>query len=249
MRSLDWEPARTRGWVDRFDAVMDRHVPWRAELHGTALQLLLEFGATESVVDLGCGPGVLSRWLADRLPGSRVTGLDSDPVMATLAEAHLRGRAVVREQDLTAPGWGTVEPEQCSAAVSSSVLHMVDAAGYALVARELAAAVRPGGLVVDIDELLPAGPAGRLAAACAALRNRVGDEPGAGESYQEWLTALCAEPDLGGACAAREERFGGRPDVLPATVEQRIAALRAAGFAEAAVVERRLDVAVLVAVR
>lgn len=247
MEPLGWHAARTRTWVDRFDAVMDRHVPWRTELHATALSLLQEFGATGSVVDLGCGPGVLCGWLADRLPGSRVTGLDADPVMVAVAGAHLRGRATVREQDLTAPGWGAAEPGRYSAAVASSVLHMVDAGGYARVARELAAAVRPGGLVVDVDELLPAGPAGQLAAACTALRGRAGRA--APETYGEWLTALCAEPDLAPAVRRRSALLHGRPDAVPATVEQRVGALLAAGFREAAVVGRRLDVAVLVAVR
>jgi trans-aconitate 2-methyltransferase len=40
-----------------------------------------------AVVDLGCGPGDLTRTLADRWPGARVTGLDSSPEMIAKATA------------------------------------------------------------------------------------------------------------------------------------------------------------------
>lgn len=250
MRTLTWDADRVQGWVDRFEAVMAGHVPWRAEAHRLALDLLRASGATESVLDLGCGAGSLSRWLVDQAPTASVTALDWDPAMATLAAAHLHGRVLVREQDLTAPGWGTTGWAACSAAVSSSVLHMVGVAGYGRVAREVAAAVAPGGLFVDIDEL-PVEPGGRLADVCATLRGRALEAHLAhgGESYQQWITALCAEPGMGPAAALRQERFAGRAEEVPASLAQRTAALLTAGFREVAVVERRLDVAVLVALR
>ena len=42
---------------------------------------LVEVRANLKAVDLGCGTGELTRELADRLPDSRVTGLDSSPQM------------------------------------------------------------------------------------------------------------------------------------------------------------------------
>ncbi|MCK6539715.1 MAG: methyltransferase domain-containing protein [Anaerolineales bacterium] len=45
------------------------------------LLALVEARANLEVVDLGCGTGELTRQLADRLPNSRVTGLDSSPQM------------------------------------------------------------------------------------------------------------------------------------------------------------------------
>ena len=44
------------------------------------------------VVDLGCGPGNLTRLLADRWPGRRVRGLDSSPEMVGGAPARRAGR-------------------------------------------------------------------------------------------------------------------------------------------------------------
>ncbi|QLQ35165.1 trans-aconitate 2-methyltransferase [Micromonospora robiginosa] len=51
------------------------------------VDLLARVGARHprAVVDLGCGPGTLTATLAERWPGSRVTGLDSSPEMIARA--------------------------------------------------------------------------------------------------------------------------------------------------------------------
>ncbi|MFI6128837.1 trans-aconitate 2-methyltransferase [Micromonospora sp. NPDC051141] len=51
--------------------------------------LLARVGAARprAVVDLGCGPGTLTAGLAERWPGSRITGLDSSSEMVTRAAA------------------------------------------------------------------------------------------------------------------------------------------------------------------
>ena len=41
-------------------------------------------GAPDLVVDLGCGPGNLTRLLADRWPGARVVGVDASTAMVAL---------------------------------------------------------------------------------------------------------------------------------------------------------------------
>ncbi|HEX3823558.1 MAG TPA: trans-aconitate 2-methyltransferase [Mycobacteriales bacterium] len=44
--------------------------------------------APQRIVDLGCGPGSLTRTLADRWPGATVTGIDSSPAMIASAAEH-----------------------------------------------------------------------------------------------------------------------------------------------------------------
>ncbi len=63
----------------------------------------LELHGSEHVLEIGSGPGVGLRLLADRLPGGRVTGLDPSPVMVAQlavrrhpAPARAAGRAVRR---------------------------------------------------------------------------------------------------------------------------------------------------------
>lgn len=51
------------------------------------------------VIDLGCGSGELTRQLADRLPNSHVTGLDSSPQMLDKAASFVRPDLVFQQGD------------------------------------------------------------------------------------------------------------------------------------------------------
>ena len=53
-------------------------------------------------IDLGCGTGELTSQLADRLPNSDVTGLDSSPQMLDKAASFARGGLVFQAGDLSA---------------------------------------------------------------------------------------------------------------------------------------------------
>lgn len=79
---MPWSPEQ----YHRFQA--DRFAPFD-DLLG-----LVKIRAGLSVVDLGCGTGELTRRLADALPESEVTGVDSSPEMleraGALAGEHLR---------------------------------------------------------------------------------------------------------------------------------------------------------------
>ncbi|RNC70977.1 MAG: methyltransferase domain-containing protein [Desulfuromonadales bacterium] len=54
------------------------------------LVFLIRMREAMTVVDLGCGNGELTRRLADLLPGSTVTGIDSSPSMLEKAAAFVR---------------------------------------------------------------------------------------------------------------------------------------------------------------
>ncbi|MFN8386283.1 MAG: methyltransferase domain-containing protein [Anaerolineales bacterium] len=53
-------------------------------------------------IDLGCGSGELTSQLAEQLPNSDVTGLDSSPEMLTKAASFARGGLVFQAGDLSA---------------------------------------------------------------------------------------------------------------------------------------------------
>ena len=83
--------------VNPFDdpAVVSRYEDWYAgsgcradQLEkGLLSELLADFEAARSALEVGCGTGHFTRWLAER--SLHVTGLDASPVM--LAEARRRG--------------------------------------------------------------------------------------------------------------------------------------------------------------
>lgn len=52
-----------------------------------------------SVLDVGCGTGMLSEQLLGAFPSCRLTGVDLSPAMVERARARLAGRAEVREAD------------------------------------------------------------------------------------------------------------------------------------------------------
>jgi trans-aconitate 2-methyltransferase len=93
-----------------------------------------------TVVDLGCGPGNLTRLLADRWPGARVDGIDSSPEM--IAEAIASGtddRVGFTVGDLRE--WQPAEP--VDVLVSNATLQWVP--GHLELLPRLVGAVRPGG--------------------------------------------------------------------------------------------------------
>lgn len=112
------------------------HAGFVPELGAEVLGLLAPT-AGESILDLGCGDGVLTARIA--AAGARVTGLEPDPAMAAAA----RGRGIaVLEQDAHDPfGEGAFD-----AVFSNAALHWMRAP--AVVLANAFAALRPGGRLV-----------------------------------------------------------------------------------------------------
>ena len=91
------------------------------------------------VVDLGCGPGNLTRILKERWPDAGVVGLDSSPEMINRANADQTAGVRFEVADLRA--WKPTEP--VDVLVSNAVLQWVP--GHLDLLPELVAQVAPGG--------------------------------------------------------------------------------------------------------
>ena len=125
-----------------------------------ALDLLAQIPLTEarSVYDLGCGPGNITRLLAERWPGARVVGVDSSPDMLAKArqeapraqarmetpraQARMEAASVAFEQADIAH-WSP--PAPADLLFSNATLHWLD--DHAALLPRLAAQLTPGGVL------------------------------------------------------------------------------------------------------
>jgi trans-aconitate 2-methyltransferase len=107
-----------------------------------ALDLLAQIPLAEprSVYDLGCGPGTVTRLLAERWPNARVVGVDSSAEM--LAKARKETSSVAFEQADIAH-WSP--PAPADLLFTNATLHWLD--DHAALLPRLAAQLAPGGVL------------------------------------------------------------------------------------------------------
>ncbi|MDT7802182.1 MAG: trans-aconitate 2-methyltransferase [Actinomycetota bacterium] len=150
-------------------------------------------GDPSYVVDLGCGPGNLTRELADRWPGAQVVGVDSSPDMVDAAAEHaVDGRLRFEQGDIA--GWRADHPVDI--VVANAALHWVP--GHVDLIAGLASALTPGGVLafqVPDNFSEPSHTLLRDLRLSARWRDRLGEgaDRGAGvERPERYLTALVA---------------------------------------------------------
>lgn len=158
----------------------------------------VELTAPDQVVDLGCGPGALTRTLADRWPHARVLGMDSSPAMIEAAEPlAVAGRLQFVLADIATwrPG-GPVD-----VVVANALLHWVP--GHLALLGEIAGWLAPGGVLAF---QVPDNFADPSHTVISDLRNSVrwrdrlgGDAPAAvaaPAAYLDRLTSLGLDADV-----------------------------------------------------
>ncbi|HVL80704.1 MAG TPA: methyltransferase domain-containing protein [Actinomycetota bacterium] len=96
----------------------------------------------ETVLDAGCGSGLVTELLCERLPSGRVVAVDADPAMVEKAREHLRDRADVRLVDLVE----LEMDEPFDAIFSTATFHWIP--DHDRLFARLFAALRPGGRLV-----------------------------------------------------------------------------------------------------
>lgn len=92
-----------------------------------------------TVVDLGCGPGELTAWLARRWPSARVTGIDASPDMIERAAALAGDRLTFVHADVA--GW--TPDDAPDVIVANALFQWVP--GHREILTRLAASLAPGG--------------------------------------------------------------------------------------------------------
>ena len=249
-----------RGWIERWDRQQEESLPDREDRFTALIDAVQEgTGRADPVVlDIGCGPGSLAVRLLGRLPRATVIAIDADPVALTLGQAaysDLRGLRFV-DLDLRIPGWsarlGLQRP--ADAAVSTTALHWLPEPDLRAMYAELAAILKPGGLLLNGDHFsLDAKEAPTLARLDLALRQREDRRrfpDGHSESWSAWWDAAAADPLLSGHVAERARRRvdAGHHGTESTQLATHVEALTQAGFAEIGTLWQRGDNRLLCAV-
>jgi len=168
---LSDEPApQTRGrTLDHAAAVYDVLAPvmtlgQEGRYRRLALRLLGLQGA-ERVLDVGCGTGVLTRQIAQRLSAAEAcaVGLDAAPKMIRVARRRAAGLPHLRFDVGVAEALAYAD-EAFDCAVSTFFFHHIDAELKRRSLSELRRVLKPGGTLIIVDVDVPSNWFGRLCA-------------------------------------------------------------------------------------
>jgi trans-aconitate methyltransferase len=245
-----------RALLDAWEQQQSAYVAHREQRFEIMLELVaLTQPEAPVVVDLASGPGSISERVLRRFPQATVVAVDHDPVLLGLAEAALAGddaRLTVVDADLDDPAWpDAVDVRGAHAVLSSTALHWLAPDALVRVYGQAAELLAPGGILLNGDHLRFDDRHPTLAAAADVhdrATQRAGFASGA-RTWEQWWEDAAAHPALGPFVAERERRFAARPAPPPTTPELHLAALRQAGFREAATVWQYLDDYVVAGVR
>jgi SAM-dependent methyltransferase len=248
MTAVAHDPALTdlsRSWDDQQAA----YIAEREQRFTVMLDVieLVTGGGPLAVLDLACGPGSLSRRVLERFPDARVTAVDFDPVLLSLAAhdlAEFGDRCRIVDGDLAGRAWAAALADEVpTVAVSTTALHWLAADDLAALYQQLATILPAGGLFLNGDHLQYDGTtpslvdvAARHDAATQARAHAAGVA-----TWDEWWTTAAAHPALAPLVAERTARFADRPPNGPLGVAFHLDALRRAGFAEVSTVWQLLD--------
>jgi trans-aconitate 2-methyltransferase len=108
---------------------------------GIELVEKLQLNGNEVILDLGCGNGVITRALAERVPQGRVVGVDNTPSMLDAARAHKTANMTLKLLDITEITFAA----EFDVVFSNAALHWV--LDHEKLLRMIYNAVKPGGFV------------------------------------------------------------------------------------------------------
>lgn len=254
---FDW-----REWLRRWDEQQTGFLPAREARFTAMLDVLEALLPAEFVaVDLASGPGSLAQRLLARFPAARCVAVDLDPLLVALGRGALGdagGRLRWVEADIGTDAGidalaAALAGSTVDAVLSTTALHWLRPERLTTLYGRLGALLRPGGVLLDGDNIPYAAGSPTFQRMAEAVRERnataaFGGDPAAG--WFGWWQAAQQEPALAPLVAERERRFAAHPrDHAEPPVEFHLDALRAAGFAEVDVVWQQLDDRVVAAVR
>ncbi len=191
--------------VDAYDEIIRRFIPGYETMLEAAARAIAA-GQPGLVLDLGAGTGALSEAILRHDDIGAIELIDVDAEMLDQARTRLErfeGRARFREQSFLDP------LPACDAVSASLALHHVpEIADKRALYRRIHAALRPKGVFVNADAVMPSDPAGREAGYAfwaAHMVSRGIPEKRAYQHFDEWAaedTYFPIEEELAGLQAA-----------------------------------------------
>ncbi len=171
--------------------------------------MALAIGAVGDMLDLGAGTRLLSAATVARVGGIRLHLLDGSPEMLGHAQQRLGDGpgTTFTEANLDA----AVPQEPCVAVVSALAIHHLSNGGKERLYRRVFGVLRPGGVFVNLDQVL--GPTPSVEQQCAVAHEAFARSNGS--DHAEW--------------SAAEDRM--RVD-QPATLDDQLSWLRTIGFTD-----------------
>lgn len=219
-RSLWAEEEFSKNYLER----ADMYIPERRKMIALVSSLFAFFYHERrevSVLDLGCGDGVLTEALLMRDASLAVTLVDGSAAMLQKARERLKTyrRLTFIQASFQDILCGRISPGNCDYCVSSMAIHHLDRREKAALFGWIAGQVRGGGRFVNIDAVLP--PSDEL-------------EGWYFSGWREWMQKMFDRNDV------KDE---GPDDIIrrykdpasmnrPDTLEDQLGALKDAGFSE-----------------
>ncbi|MCC9310585.1 class I SAM-dependent methyltransferase [Kitasatospora sp. RB6PN24] len=248
-------PARSGDWVERWERQQERYAVDREErftVIADVVEHVTQGQERPLLVDLGSGPGSLSVRLAARLPRARIIAADIDPLLLELGRSHHAEAVRFVEVLIGQPGWvDALELDQpLDAAVSSTALHYPEPQTLREIYRDLGGALRPGGVLVNGDHLVPEDPVLAGFTELVGRRHLGRHGVASAEDWPSWWAGVAREPGFAELLTARERQpapAAGDGNGLSAAQHERL--LREAGFRHVGPVWQYGSSCVLVAVR
>ncbi|BBH67356.1 hypothetical protein ACTI_40410 [Actinoplanes sp. OR16] len=185
----------------------------------------------QRILDLGGGPGRYAERLTDRWPTARITLLDLDPVLLSLARTAVPETVTVIGADLTSPSWPALTGDGYDLVTALMAVHYLDARAVGTLYRRARSVLAPGGLLV-IADVMPDDHLPALTTAMSATATP-------SDTWSRWWAALPDVPGMSPLLHERADAFRAHPPSgFTATVEWHASAARAAGFTEAGLIWR-----------
>ncbi|MCQ4080325.1 methyltransferase domain-containing protein [Streptomyces sp. RB6PN25] len=245
----DWQ-----AWQDSWDRQQEWYLPDREERFRVMLDMVEAVaGPAPRVLDLACGTGSISARVLRRFPDARVTGVDLDPALLTIARGYFEGddRITFVTADLQDAKWTQRLPHtRYDAVLTATALHWLCTEPLRQLYGRIAGVLGDGGVFMNADHM-PDESTPRLNAAERALRHaRMEREQAAGVlDWETWWMTAAADERLAEPVARRYEIFGSHADGEFQPVEWHAQALREAGFGEARCVWRSVTDAIVLGLK